>query len=87
MAGDAYYCSTRHREWREKVLKRAGYLCEKCKRYGRLDSKGLPVAAKIAHHIIPREERPDLQYKLSNGQALCEKCHNAAHPEKGGRHF
>lgn len=87
VAGDPYYCSARHREWRRKVLKRAGYRCEECRRYGRLDKDGLPPAAEIAHHIMPREEYPELQYKVSNGKALCKRCHNAAHPEKGGRHF
>lgn len=87
MAGDTYYSEARHREWRRKVLKRAGFLCEKCRRYGRLDKDGMPVAAKIAHHIKAREKYPELQYKVSNGQALCQKCHNEAHPEKGGRHF
>lgn len=87
MAHDPYYSQERHREWRQKVLKRAGYLCEKCRRYGRLDKDGLPVAATIAHHIKHREEYPELQYKVSNGQALCQRCHNEAHPEKGGRHF
>lgn len=87
MAGQQYYSMAKHRAWREKVLKRAGYLCEECKRYGRRDRDGLPVAAKIAHHIMPREEYPELQYRLDNGRALCEACHNKAHPEKGGGHF
>lgn len=87
MAGDPYYSSDRHREWRYKVLKRAKFLCEECRRYGRRDKNGQPIAAEIAHHIKPREKYPELQYKVSNGQALCKKCHNQKHPEKGGRHF
>lgn len=87
MAGQTYYSCARHRAWREKVLKRAGYLCEECRRYGRVDKDGQPVAAKIAHHIMPREKYPELQYKVNNGRALCEMCHNRAHPEKGGGHF
>ena len=84
MPNDKYYHQKRHKEWAEKVLKRAGYFCEECKRYGRLDKDGLPVRATTAHHIKPREQYPELQYMLSNGRALCEKCHNKAHPEKGG---
>lgn len=84
MAGQDYYNRARHRAWRGKVLKRAGYLCEECRRYGRRDADGQPVAAKIAHHIMPREKYPELQYKVDNGRALCEACHNKAHPEKGG---
>ena len=87
MPGDTYYSSKRHREWREKVLRRAKGLCEECKRYGRVDADGLPIRATTAHHIKHRDEHPELQYVVSNGRALCEKCHNAAHPEKGGRYW
>lgn len=83
MPHDDYYNSARHKAWREKVLRRAGYLCEECKRYGRLDKNGLPVAATTAHHIKHRDEYPELQYRVDNGRALCEACHNKAHPEKG----
>lgn len=81
---DPYYSTPRHRAWRAKVIKRAGHLCEECRRYGRRDRDGNPVTATTAHHIKPREEYPELQYSVSNGRALCEKCHNRAHPEKGG---
>jgi 5-methylcytosine-specific restriction endonuclease McrA len=86
MPHDKHYNSPRHKAWAEKVLRRAGYLCEECKRYGRLDRNGLPVRATTAHHIKHRDEYPELQYDVSNGRALCEKCHNKAHPEKGGAH-
>lgn len=81
MANDTHYNLRRHREWSAKVMKRAGYLCERCKRYGR------KVPAKVAHHKIPVKERPDLAYDASNGEALCDSCHNKEHPEKGGRNF
>ena len=84
MPDEKYYHTSRHKEWAAKVLKRAGYLCEECKRYGRLDKDGLPVKAKVAHHIKNKDDYPELRYKLSNGKALCDKCHNKAHPEKGG---
>lgn len=88
MPHDSYYEGKRHREWREKVLRRAGYLCEECRRYGRLDADGNPVRATTAHHIKHREDFPELQYVVSNGRALCESCHNKAHPEKGrGGHY
>lgn len=82
---DSYYTDPKHRHWRELVLRRAGYLCEECKRYGRTDKHGLPVAATTAHHIKHRDEYPELQYDVNNGRALCEACHNKAHPEKGKR--
>ena len=84
MKRDTYYDSAAHRRWRELVLRRAGYLCEECKRYGRTDKDGLPVRATTAHHIKHRDEYPELALDLNNGRALCEACHNKAHPEKGG---
>lgn len=87
MPHKSHYNDKRHRRWRERVLKRAGYLCERCRRYGRLDKDGLPVAATTAHHIMTLEEYPELAYDVNNGQALCDKCHNRMHPEKGGRHY
>lgn len=87
MPGDRHYHEKKHREWREKVLRRAGYLCEECKRYGRTDENGLPVRATTAHHIKHLDEHPELAYVVSNGRALCEACHNNAHPEKGGARY
>lgn len=87
MPDNAHYHKARHKAWRERVLKRAGYLCEECKRYGRTDEKGLPVKADTAHHIKHLEDHPELAYVLSNGQALCKKCHNRKHPDKGGRYW
>lgn len=87
MPADKHYKGARHRAWRDKVLRRDKYLCQECRRYGRLDKDGLPVRATTAHHIKHRDEYPELQYTLSNGVALCEACHNRKHPEKGGRYW
>ena len=84
MSSIAHYNKARHRAWAAKVLRRAGYLCEECRRYGRLDAQGLPVQATVAHHIQPLADRPDLAYDSANGMALCGACHNKKHPEKGG---
>ncbi len=84
MSSNAHYNRARHRAWAAKVLRRAGYLCEVCRRYGRLDQNGLPVAATVAHHIRPLSECPERAFDVTNGQALCESCHNRMHPEKGG---
>ena len=82
---DAFYHQKRHKEWRRKVLARAGHKCEECKRYGRTDEKGLPVAADTAHHILHADTHPEKRYDVTNGVALCRDCHNKKHPEKGRR--
>ena len=87
MPNDPFYSSGKYRKWRADVLKRAKYMCEECRRYGRTDKNGVPTEATTAHHIKHREDHPELQYELSNGQALCSKCHNKKHPEKGGRYY
>lgn len=87
MSHDPYYTSSAHKEWRRKVIRNAHGLCEECRRYGRLDKNGEPVAATTAHHIKHRDEYPELQYVVANGRALCDRCHNRAHPDKGGRYW
>ena len=85
MTSEQYYKHAKHKAWRAEVIRRAGGLCEVCKRYGRTDKDGLPIVATVAHHIKPRKEYPALQYVISNGRALCDACHAAAHPEKGAK--
>ena len=85
--GDNHYKRERHRKWREKVLRREKGLCQICRRYGRVDKNGMPIAATTAHHIKHREDFPELAYKVSNGMALCADCHNKMHPEKGKRYW
>jgi len=80
MPNDPHYQTAKHKAWREKVLRQAGYLCQECSRYGRR------TPATHAHHIKPRDQYPELQYIISNGRALCCGCHNKEHPEKGGDH-
>lgn len=87
MSSIKHYDKARHRTWSDKVQKRAGYLCEECRKYGRTDKNGLPVASKIAHHIKHLDEHPELAYDVNNGEALCLKCHAKRHPEKGGKHW
>lgn len=78
MNDEQFYHSARYKRWRALVLRKAGYLCENCLRYGKR------VPATVAHHIKHREEYPELELEVSNGRALCAKCHNLEHPEKGG---
>ena len=85
MPHDPHYDRARHKAWRAAVIRRAGGLCEEGRRFGRLDAEGLPVKATTAHHVKHRDAFPELQYDVTNGRALCEACHNRAHPEKGRR--
>lgn len=82
---ESFYHKARHKRWRELVLRRAGYLCEECKRYGRRLPNGEPVPAVVAHHKLHADKYPELRCMVGNGRALCEACHNKAHPEKGRR--
>ena len=73
-----FYNSSQWRRKRELILRRDGYRCQECRRYGRI------TAATQVHHIQHFEDRPDLALTNSNLVSLCLKCHNKAHPEKGG---
>ena len=84
-SGSQASCLVSFLDMEAKVLRRAGYRCEECRRYGRTDKDGLPVRATVAHHIQHLDEHPELAYDLANGRALCEACHNKMHPEKGGK--
>ena len=67
------------RKWlrkREYILRRDGYRCQECKRYGRI------TQASTVHHIQHLEDHPELAYVNSNLESLCAACHAKAHPEK-----
>ena len=67
------------RRWRHKskeILRRDGYRCQHCKRYGKR------VQAVVAHHIKHVDEYPELAYTNGNLVSLCNACHNKEHPEK-----
>lgn len=70
---DPFYLSPAWRAARIRILQRDFYWCQVCKRR----------TANTVHHKIPRSERPDLELEESNLEAVCERCHNADHPEKG----
>lgn len=73
------YDDTHWKRVRAAVLRRDGYQCRRCRRFGRIRQ------AEIVHHIKPAESFPELAYKADNLISLCRECHNKAHPEKGGR--
>ena len=64
---------------RSMVLKRDGYMCRECRRYGKR------VPAEHVHHVAHAEDDPTRIYDLDNLISLCAKCHNKAHPEKAIR--
>ena len=87
MANKQHYDRARHKAWRAAVIRRAGGLCEDCRRFGRIGEDGLPVRATTAHHVVPLEVAPERAYDVTNGRALCARCHNKRHPEKGGKYY
>ena len=73
---DDFYTSAKWRHKREIILKRDGYLCQNCKRYGK------QVQAVTVHHIKHLDEYPELALDSKNLISLCNACHNKQHPEK-----
>ena len=77
--GDAMgfdYKSGKWKRKRAKILRRDGYQCQMCRRYG----KATP--AVTVHHIKHADEYPEFAYDDDNLVSLCEACHNKCHPEK-----
>lgn len=82
MTDEAFYTSARWKKKRAKILRRDHYLCQNCKRYGRL------TEASEVHHIRHLDEAPWLRFEDGNLVSLCHSCHMKQHPEraaKGGR--
>lgn len=74
---EEFYSSAAWKRRRAAILRRDGYMCRECRKYGRR------VPARTVHHIQHLEDRPDLALDPANLVSLCEACHNHAHPEKG----
>lgn len=70
------YNSPNWRRKRLQILKRDGYMCQHCKRYGKA------VPATTVHHIQHADEYPEMAFVDKNLISLCEGCHNKQHPEK-----
>lgn len=67
------------KKWKDKrrfILKRDGYVCMNCKRFGRT------TEATTVHHVFPYEEYPEYKLNNINLLSLCEKCHNNMHDRK-----
>ena len=65
--------NTQWRKLRGRALRRDGYLCRECRRYGR------HVEATTAHHAWPVEDWPEYSQSLWNLVALCDSCHELMH--------
>ncbi len=73
---DEFYNSKKWKRKSRAVLKRDGYLCQRCLRYGRR------TEAAVVHHIKHLKDFPELALADSNLTSLCGSCHNKQHPEK-----
>ncbi|MDE5884980.1 MAG: HNH endonuclease [Oscillospiraceae bacterium] len=78
---NTFYKSSAWKRKRSLILKRDGYQCQDCKRYGRIRQ------AVTVHHIQHLDEYPELAFQSDNLISLCAECHNKRHPEKGGKRF
>ncbi len=83
---DPFYKKGAWKQARIAALERDHYICQDCltakKRGARIRIRQRKDL--IVHHILPREDYPELELELSNLISLCEKHHNKRHPEKGG---
>ena len=76
---DPFYKSKRWERLREVALQRDGYMCQQSKRYG------LTKQAEMVHHILPRENFPELQWSLWNLISLTNKEHDKLHDRASGK--
>ena len=67
------YESPRWKRLARAVMRRAGYVCQLSKRYGK------SVPAEVVHHIFPVDEYPEYAYELWNLIALSRAAHNRLH--------
>lgn len=72
------YKSKRWRRKRMHILRRDGFRCRECGRYG------LAVDATTVHHAWPAEDFPELEWEDWNLISLCSGCHGAMHDRVSG---
>lgn len=82
MPDEPFYHTAAWKRVRQVALSRDQGMCQDCMDRFRAGYGVRPRRAQMVHHIIPIEERPDLALDLNNLRALCNECHNQAHPEK-----
>ncbi len=70
---EPFYKTKKWQSKREKILRRDGYMCQECKRYGKARQ------AVVVHHAFPREWYPQYEWEDWNLISLCNKCHENMH--------
>lgn len=58
---------------RKVILRRDGYECQECKRYGK------DTLATTVHHVKPVEDYAELYLIDKNLYSCCNSCHNSFH--------
>ena len=79
---EPFYHTAAWRRLRALVISRQGGMCYDCMERMRLGYLKKPRRATMVHHIVPYKERPDLALNENNLVALCDRCHEARHPER-----
>ena len=68
------WVSTWNSKVKSEVSERQGFRCADCG----AENKPLEI-----HHVIPRNENPDLAFDIDNVVALCNECHKIRHIRQG----
>lgn len=59
----------RAKAWTDAVLTRYGRICS-------LELEGCTIIATTGDHVIPKSERPDLAFDVTNGRPACRRCNS-----------
>lgn len=61
--------SAKYKSWKQNVLKRDNYICQKCGNANNL----------VVHHIKPFATDKEARFDTKNGITLCQTCHKEVH--------
>lgn len=78
--------SSGYKKWRNRVLERDNYTCQKCRTVA---TSGDGIYLHV-HHVKSVSEYPELILDINNGTTLCLSCHEQEHDRKftkWRRHF
>ncbi|MHA1225148.1 MAG: NUMOD3 domain-containing DNA-binding protein [Candidatus Hodarchaeales archaeon] len=67
--------SPKYRKWRQNVLRRDNYTCQKCGLKGGWNRELKRRIVLEAHHIKSFAKYPKLRFVIRNGITLCRNCH------------